>query len=210
MTCKSASPMDGDLTELSSDIALCLFRIAQEALRNGVVHGDARRLVVSLVRSEDSIELNVADDGRGFDLATVRRDRHWTGTRQHRGAAHVLGGSVEIDTRPGMRSPDSRSHTRERNRPCAEGERSGPSARPAVTAPLDVGGAAVNPARGPDRGRSPSRGQGAGSAPQRPFRGRRDINDSRESSTPSSSASPTSSCWTRRCRTSPASKRCAG
>ena len=78
--------VDGDLAELSNDIALCLFRIAQEALRNGIVHGDARRLVVSLVRSEDSIELNVADDGRGFDLAAVHRDRHWTGTRQYRGA----------------------------------------------------------------------------------------------------------------------------
>ena len=92
--------VDGDLTELSSDIALCLFRIAQEALRNGVVHGDARRLVVSLVRSEDSIELNVTDDGRGFDLAAVQRDSTGLGLVSIEERAHVLGGTVEMITRP--------------------------------------------------------------------------------------------------------------
>ena len=39
------------------DVALCFFRIAQESLRNGVVHGEARRLSVSLARSGDDIEL---------------------------------------------------------------------------------------------------------------------------------------------------------
>ena len=92
--------VDGDLAELSSDIALCLFRIAQEALRNGIVHGDARRLVVSLVRSDDSIELSVADDGRGFDLAAVHRDGTGLGLVSIEERAHVLGGNVEMDTRP--------------------------------------------------------------------------------------------------------------
>jgi signal transduction histidine kinase len=92
--------VDGDLAELSSDIVVCLFRIAQEALRNGIVHGDARRLGVSLVRSDDSIELSVADDGRGFDLAAVHRDGTGLGLVSIEERAHVLGGSVEMDTRP--------------------------------------------------------------------------------------------------------------
>jgi two-component system sensor histidine kinase UhpB len=39
---------DGDFAGLDPDVALCFFRIAQESLRNGVVHGEARRLSVSL------------------------------------------------------------------------------------------------------------------------------------------------------------------
>lgn len=92
--------VDGDLAELSNDIVLCLFRIAQEALRNGIVHGDARRLVVSLVRSEDGIELNVADDGRGFDLAAVHREGTGLGLVSIEERAHVLGGNVEMVSRP--------------------------------------------------------------------------------------------------------------
>jgi ABC-type uncharacterized transport system substrate-binding protein len=45
---------DGDLTQIPPDIAVCLYRIAQEALRNGVVHGHAQQLAVSLARSKDS------------------------------------------------------------------------------------------------------------------------------------------------------------
>ena len=46
----------------------------QEALRNGAVHGDARRLAVSIARSGEHIELTVSDDGRGFDLEAARQD----------------------------------------------------------------------------------------------------------------------------------------
>jgi two-component system sensor histidine kinase UhpB len=65
---------EGALRHLPATVALSLFRIAQEALRNGVVHGKAHRLAVSLVRAGDDIELTISDDGNGFDLEAVRRD----------------------------------------------------------------------------------------------------------------------------------------
>ena len=78
---------EGDLGYIHPDVALCLFRIAQEALRNGAVHGRARRLAVSIARSGEHVELTVTDDGEGFDLEAVRQRRQRPRTGQHGGAS---------------------------------------------------------------------------------------------------------------------------
>jgi signal transduction histidine kinase len=83
---------------LPRPVTVCLFRIAQEALRNGVVHGSARRLTVSLVRTDSSVELSVTDDGRGFDLEEVRRDGDGLGLVSIEERAHAVGGSAQIET----------------------------------------------------------------------------------------------------------------
>src|SRR4029453_16489379 len=64
--------VDGHLGSLEPDVAVSLFRIAQESLRNGIVHGKARSLSVSLTRSAEWIEMTVTDDGEGFDVERVR------------------------------------------------------------------------------------------------------------------------------------------
>ena len=100
---------DGDFADLHPDVAVCLFRIAQESLRNGVVHGDARRLAVSLARSGDHVELTVTDDGRGFDLEAVRRDGSGLGLVSIEERAHVIGGDVQIVTGLRTGNHDSRA-----------------------------------------------------------------------------------------------------
>jgi signal transduction histidine kinase len=87
---------DGDLARLDADVGVCFFRIVQEALRNGVVHGRARHLTVSLVRSDEHVEVTVSDDGRGFDLEAVRRNGGGLGLVSMEERARVLGGSVHI------------------------------------------------------------------------------------------------------------------
>jgi PAS domain S-box-containing protein len=52
---------------IPKDIALCLFRVAQEALMNVVKHSKARNARVELCGSEEQITLRVLDYGRGFD-----------------------------------------------------------------------------------------------------------------------------------------------
>jgi two-component system sensor histidine kinase UhpB len=54
-------------------VALSLFRIAQEALRNATRHGRARCATVSLTRDGVELTLTIADDGAGFDVAAARR-----------------------------------------------------------------------------------------------------------------------------------------
>ena len=93
--------LESQLGEVHPDVALCLFRIAQEALRNGAVHGDARRLTLSIHRSNGQIEMTVADDGKGFDLDAVRRDGKGLGLVSMEERTRVIGGTFFIITRPG-------------------------------------------------------------------------------------------------------------
>ena len=53
---------------LPPDLTLCLFRIAQEAVRNAVAHSRAREVSVQLAGTEGGLTLTVADDGVGFDV----------------------------------------------------------------------------------------------------------------------------------------------
>ena len=57
-----------------SDVALCIFRLTQEVLRNAARHSRAKQVRVSVERVDGGLELRVADDGRGFDVAAARRN----------------------------------------------------------------------------------------------------------------------------------------
>ena len=57
---------------LPRDVALCLFRIAQEGLRNIARHARATRAEVSLRRRGGGLQLAVRDNGAGFDPAQHR------------------------------------------------------------------------------------------------------------------------------------------
>ena len=92
---------DGDLGRLHPDVALCLFRIAQESLRNGVVHGRARHLEVSLARSGGQVELSITDDGAGFDLDAASRNGSGLGLVSMEERAHLVGADVHIVSEPG-------------------------------------------------------------------------------------------------------------
>ena len=108
---------------LPHDVALCLFRIAQEALRNIARHSGASRAEVSLRRLDGGLQLAVKDDGAGFDPA-----QHRAGSLGHasmRQRAILLGGKLDIDSSPG------RGTTILAWVPLKEEERSEPSARAA-------------------------------------------------------------------------------
>lgn len=51
---------------LPEPVAICLFRIAQEALRNSLEHAQARHVQLTLCFSIEKVALHVRDDGCGF------------------------------------------------------------------------------------------------------------------------------------------------
>ena len=53
------------------DVALCLYRILQEALQNVVKHSDATGAKVELTADGRELHLIVTDDGHGFDPQTI-------------------------------------------------------------------------------------------------------------------------------------------
>jgi PAS domain S-box-containing protein len=56
---------------IPNDISICLFRIAQEALRNGMKHSHASQFVVRLKGTPSTFELSVSDNGVGFDPEAI-------------------------------------------------------------------------------------------------------------------------------------------
>jgi signal transduction histidine kinase len=57
------------------DVSICLFRVLQEALHNGVMHSGVQKFSVQLWGELDEIHLRVSDSGVGFDLGSARRGR---------------------------------------------------------------------------------------------------------------------------------------
>ena len=58
---------------LPQDVALCLFRVAQEALHNAIKHSGATAVSIHLKGTRDRLVLTISDDGRGFDVEAARR-----------------------------------------------------------------------------------------------------------------------------------------
>ena len=89
--------------ELAPEAELCLLRATQEALRNAVRHGAARRARVALAREADEVVLSVEDDGAGFDPAAAERadPDHGHGLRAMARRVAALGGEQAIQSSPG-------------------------------------------------------------------------------------------------------------
>jgi signal transduction histidine kinase len=61
-----------DLETVPPDVALCLYRVTQEALKNAARHAKPSRAWVALARDGAELVLTIGDDGAGFDLAQAR------------------------------------------------------------------------------------------------------------------------------------------
>ncbi|WP_141683990.1 PAS domain-containing protein [Rhizobium sp. AC44/96] len=91
---------ENSTTNISPDIALCLFRIAQEALRNVGRHADASRVRVSLVRKGDKLNLTIQDNGKGYNSLAVT-GKASLGLASMRQRARLVGGTIEIESATG-------------------------------------------------------------------------------------------------------------
>ncbi|MFO7944540.1 MAG: PAS domain S-box protein [Anaerolineales bacterium] len=77
-----------------------LFRVAQEALGNVIRHARAARVTIQLQESDGFVVLEIADDGRGFEVADVGMEEEtqgW-GLINMRERAEVIGGSFSIES----------------------------------------------------------------------------------------------------------------
>ena len=83
--------LDPELPELSPDVELVIYRVAQEGLTNAARHARATTVELYLERSGRGVRLRVADDGRGLDGA-----REGGGIRGMRERALLIGARLEI------------------------------------------------------------------------------------------------------------------
>ncbi len=92
----------GQFDEIISDkTKLMLFRIIQEQVNNVLKHSGARNLIIELVleESDHSIELNITDDGKGFNPSTI--GKMGLGLSNITSRASLFGGKVTIQSEPG-------------------------------------------------------------------------------------------------------------
>ena len=82
-----------------SDIALCLFRVLQEALQNAVRHSSADRFSVHLQGTPKDISLIVRDAGCGFDPASVPQ-YGGLGLTSMRERLKLVDGELVIESQP--------------------------------------------------------------------------------------------------------------
>ena len=76
-----------------------IYRIVQESLNNIVKHSDAKRASVEIYREDDKIHLNIKDDGKGFDVETVKKGLGLSGIGER---VKILGGVYSIDSKIGQ------------------------------------------------------------------------------------------------------------
>jgi len=84
---------------LDTDVTLCVFRIAQEGLRNCVKHSGAESARVALTKTRHAVRLVVSDNGCGFNTKTALMEKG-LGFISMKERLHVLGGRINVYSRP--------------------------------------------------------------------------------------------------------------
>jgi PAS domain S-box-containing protein len=84
---------------LPKDITLCVFRIAQESLRNVIKHSGARDARVVLEKTDEAVRLTVSDTGCGFDTESDKMKRG-LGFISMRERLRLVGGEIAIHSQP--------------------------------------------------------------------------------------------------------------
>jgi signal transduction histidine kinase len=85
---------------VAEDVAVCLYRVTQESLRNVGKHAGNATVHVTLDASPDHISLTVKDNGVGVDPEKVKRKRG-LGLVSMEERVRIVGGSLSMTTVPG-------------------------------------------------------------------------------------------------------------
>jgi signal transduction histidine kinase len=90
---------------LPAETEIALFRSVQEVVVNVARHARAQSVLIQASRQGDTIEIEIEDDGRGFDagaLADADPSGRGLGLLGIRERLDLLGGTAEIDSAPGL------------------------------------------------------------------------------------------------------------
>jgi PAS domain S-box-containing protein len=85
--------------QMPQDVALCLFRVAQEALTNVLKHSQAQSVMVEGERDGATVRVRISDDGVGFD-PTVRSSG--IGLTSMRERLRLVGGELLLHSAPNL------------------------------------------------------------------------------------------------------------
>jgi len=88
-----------DLTQpVPADVALCFYRVAQEAMNNAAKHSGASRVVLALSNWNGRLKMRIADSGKGFDPMRVSGG---LGLESMRERMHLVNGELLVSSNLG-------------------------------------------------------------------------------------------------------------
>lgn len=90
--------LGGPDENVSSDVELCFYRIAQEALHNITKHSGADRAAIKLSNDGSILRMEVSDNGKGFDHAGSSQG---LGLASMRERVSMVGGDLQIRSTSG-------------------------------------------------------------------------------------------------------------
>lgn len=90
--------LDGEC-DMPSDVKIAFYRIAQEALNNIAKHAQASQVQMMISCQDEGVEMEIRDDGRGFDLAEIPSDH--LGVRIMQERADKIGAELRISSSAG-------------------------------------------------------------------------------------------------------------
>lgn len=94
--------ISGNFEELNPIVSLTAFRIIQESLNNIKKHSKASNVKISLRNKQDTVSIEVSDDGVGFDINRVKREPGdidgGFGLYSMKERSELLNGTIEISS----------------------------------------------------------------------------------------------------------------
>lgn len=95
-------PVNLEATRLPYDIETVLYRVIQESLTNIARHAKASQASVRMMREEETIRIEVEDNGQGFDAAAIlRSDDAGLGILGMQERIQLIGGQFRLSSKPG-------------------------------------------------------------------------------------------------------------
>jgi two-component system, NarL family, sensor kinase len=88
-----------DNLEFDQQTKFNIYRIVQEAVNNILKHADAKEISIQLVKQEESLSIMIEDDGKGFNMAEVKK--FGRGLKNITARSEWLHGTITIDSTPG-------------------------------------------------------------------------------------------------------------
>jgi signal transduction histidine kinase len=85
---------------LPPPIQLLIYQIGREAVMNAMKHAEPQNILLSLKETENGVELQIRDDGKGFDTSQPQPEGHF-GSVMMKERALVAGGTFERDSEIG-------------------------------------------------------------------------------------------------------------
>jgi len=87
-------------SRLSESYEIAIYRIIQEVLSNIIRHAEATQVNIILLRDNNSVKLNVCENGKGFDITQIEKSTGM-GWKNIFSRVAMLNGTIKIDAEPG-------------------------------------------------------------------------------------------------------------